>query len=191
MVPSSSWTHCKSEADGNLSITVKRKPTHMDQYLQWDSHYHLSAKFSVIHTLTNRVQTVCSNSKLLCKEKAHLRKALTQWKYPKWALDKVEKWLNKSSRKVTDGANNQNTAGAQPTTNEVKSKGHIVIPYTQGLYESIKKIYGRYDILRPTSKVVIPSGTYWSPPRTKTPWSAKVGPYIGSNVVTSPVMMNI
>ena len=42
----------------------------------------------------------------------------------------------------------------------------------------------------PTSKVVAPSRTYWSPPRTKAPWSAKVGPYIGSNVVTLPVMMN-
>ena len=44
---------------------------------------------------------------------------------------------------------------------------------------------------RPISKVVIPSGTYWSPPGTKTLWSAKVGPYIGSNVVTLPEVMNI
>ena len=43
---------------------------------------------------------------------------------------------------------------------------------------------------RPTSKVVILSGTYWSHPRTKTLWSAKVEPYIGSNEVTSLVMMN-
>ena len=43
---------------------------------------------------------------------------------------------------------------------------------------------------RPTSKVAAPSRTYWSPPRIKTPWSAKVGPYIGSNVLTLPVMMN-
>ena len=80
----------KPEADGNLSITVYRKPTHMDQYLQWDSHHHLSAKFSVIHTLTHRAQTVCSNPELLCKEKARLRKALAQCKYPEWALDKVD-----------------------------------------------------------------------------------------------------
>ena len=31
-------------------------------------------------------------------------------------------------------------------TNEFKTKGHIVIPYTQGLCESIKKICGRYGI---------------------------------------------
>ena len=31
----------KPENDGKLSITVYRKPTHMEQYLQWDSHHHL------------------------------------------------------------------------------------------------------------------------------------------------------
>ena len=60
----------KSEADWNLSIIVYRKPTHTDQYLQWDSHHHLSAKFSVIHTLSHRAQTTGSNPELLCKEKA-------------------------------------------------------------------------------------------------------------------------
>ena len=86
-----------------------------------------------------------SNPDLLYKEMAYLRKALTQCKYPKWALDKVEKRLNKPSREVFDEANNQGTTGTQPATNEVKTKGHIIIPYTQGLYESIKKIYGMYD----------------------------------------------
>ena len=47
-------TIVKPEADGSLSITVYRKPTHTDQYLQWDSHHHLSAKFSVIQTLSHR-----------------------------------------------------------------------------------------------------------------------------------------
>ena len=35
---------------------------------------------------------------------------------------------------------------AQAVTNEVKTKGHIFIPCTQGLLESIKKICGRYSI---------------------------------------------
>ena len=37
-------TIVKPEVDGSQSITVYRKPTHTDQYLQWDSHHHLSAK---------------------------------------------------------------------------------------------------------------------------------------------------
>ena len=135
-------TIVKPEVDGSVSISVYRKPTHTDQYLQWDSHHHLSAKFSVIQTLSLRASTVCSNPELLQKEKEHLRKALTKCKYPKWALDKVEKRLNRSSRQVNDGDNNN----AQSANHEVQNKGNIVIPYTQGLCESIKKICGRYGI---------------------------------------------
>ena len=54
----------------------------------------------------------------------------------------MEKRLNRSTRQVSDGG----TTGAQPATNEVKNKGHIVIPYIQGLCENIKKISGRYGI---------------------------------------------
>ena len=118
-------TIVKPEADGKLSTTVYRKPTHTDQYLQWDNHHCLSAKFWVIHTLSHRAQTVCSNPELLNKEKTHLSNALTQCKYPKWALDKVEKRLNKPSSEASDGANNQGTTDAQPATKEVKTKGHI------------------------------------------------------------------
>ena len=139
-------TIVKPEADGTLSITVYWKPTHTDQYLQWDSHHHCSSTFSVIHTLSHRAKTVCSKPELLQQEKDHLRKALTKCKYPKWALDKMEKRLNRSTREVIDGVNNQGTTAAQAATNGVKTKGHIVIPYTQGFCESIKKICGRYGI---------------------------------------------
>ena len=94
MMPSPSGTPLlKAEADGSLSITVYRKPTHTDQYLQWDSQHHLSVKFSVISTLTHRNKTVCSNPEHLCKEMDHLRKALIQCKYPKWALARWRKGL--------------------------------------------------------------------------------------------------
>ena len=47
-------TIVKPEVDGSLSISVYRKPTHTDQYLQWYSHHDLSAKFGVIQTLSHR-----------------------------------------------------------------------------------------------------------------------------------------
>ena len=37
---------------------------------------------------------------------------------------------------------------------------------------------------KPSSNVPEPSKTSWSPPKTKTPWSTKVVPYTGTNVVT-------
>ena len=139
-------TIVKPEADGSLSITGHRKPTHTDQYLQWDSHHHLSAKFSVINALSHRAKTVCSRPELLQQEMDHLRKALTKCKYPKWALDMVEKRLNKCTSEVIDGDNYQGSTVGQAVTNGVKTKGHIIIPYTQALCESIKKICGRYGI---------------------------------------------
>ena len=54
----------------------------------------------------------------------------------------MEKRLNRSARQVNDGGTNS----SQPANPEIKIKGNIVIPYTQGLCESIKKICGRYGI---------------------------------------------
>ena len=49
------------QPDNSLLTSVYRKPTHTDLYLQWDSHHHLSAKYSVINTLKHRARTVCPN----------------------------------------------------------------------------------------------------------------------------------
>ena len=182
-------TIVKPEVDGKLSITVYRKPTHTDQYLQWDSRYHLSAKFSVNHTLSHRAQTVCSNPELLQKEKTHLRKALSKCKYTKWALDKVERRLNKPSSKTSNGANNQGTTSAQPTTKESKTKGHIVIPYTQSPCESIKKICGRYGI-QTYFKCSNTIRNLLVSPKDKDPMVNQSGAIYCSNVVTTHVMMN-
>ena len=76
----------------------------------------------------------------------HLRKALTHYKYPKWALDKVEKGLPGHPERLMMKLTARAPQTTQPITNEVKTKGHIVIPYTQGLCKSIKKICGRYGI---------------------------------------------
>ena len=162
-------TTVKPEADGTLSITMYRKPTHTDQYSQWDSHHHLSAKFSVIHTLSHRATTVCSKPELLQQEKDHLRKPLTKCKYPKWALDKVGEKTQQIYQWVNDEANDKGTTAAQPVTNEGKNKGDIVIPYTQGFVKvSERSVVGM--AFKPTSKVAEPSKASCSPPRTKTLW---------------------
>ena len=139
-------TIVKPEADNTLSITVYRKPILTDQYLQWDSHHHLSAKYGVINTLTHRVKTVCSKPELLQKETDHLRKALSNWKYPGWVTDRVERRFSQLTREGNNSANTQDTAGTEPTTTEAKTKDHIVRSYSQGLCKSIKKICSKYGI---------------------------------------------
>ena len=135
-------TIVKPEVDGSLSITVYRKPTHTDQYLQWDSHHHLSAKFSVIQTLSHRASTMCSNPELLQKKRSTSGRLsptanILSGLWTRWGKDST----GLPGRSMMGGNNN-----AQSANHEVQNKGHIVIPYTQGLCESIKKICGRYGI---------------------------------------------
>ena len=64
------------QPDSALLTLVYRKPRHVDLYLQWDSHHHLSAKFSVLNTLKHRAETVCSNHHLLKEKEDYFNKAL-------------------------------------------------------------------------------------------------------------------
>ena len=73
-------TLVKPKADNSLSITVYHKPIHTDQYLQWDSHHDLSAKYGVIGTLTHRTKTVCTSPELFQRKIQHLREALGRCK---------------------------------------------------------------------------------------------------------------
>ena len=45
------------ESDGSLETTVHRKPTHTNQYLQWDSHHTITNKYNIISTLLHRAKT--------------------------------------------------------------------------------------------------------------------------------------
>ena len=62
--------------------TVSRKPTHTDRYLEYNSNHPISAKLSVIHTLTHRAKQVCSTPELLAKEMDHLQKSPTRQPLP-------------------------------------------------------------------------------------------------------------
>ena len=160
-------TILKPEVDNTLSLTVYRKPMHTDQYLQWDSHHILVAKCKMISTLTHRARTVCTKPEILNNEIQHLRKALTKCKYPKLAFGKVERKFINWSQKDSNMGNNQgelseedsnnpssNTIG-RDSTKDKYNKGHIVIPYTHELGESIKRYVGNMAS-KPISKKIQP-----------------------------------
>ena len=75
------YTIVMPQPDNSLLTSVYRKLTHTDLYLCWNSHHHLSAKFSVINTLKHRAKKICSTHHLL-KEEDHLNRALKRCKYP-------------------------------------------------------------------------------------------------------------
>ena len=148
-------------ADESLSITVYCKPTHTDQYLQWDGHHSLSATYSVIGTLTHRAKVVCTDPELLQGEINHLKRALEKCNYPTWAINMVqEKVLNNNWEDTSNNnsanqnnidnsqspitqtmdnhtsqtnSNNNNQDNNQPTTRQSNKTtvGQVVIPYTK------------------------------------------------------------
>ena len=180
MAPSPSLdTIVKPEADGSLSITVYRKPTHTDQYLQWDSHHHLSAKFSVIQTLSHRASTVCSDPELLQKERSTSGKLSPNATTPNGLWTRWRKGLTSLPDRLMMGA----TTMPKLPTKECKVRVTLSFP-THKVFVKVSKgsVVGMASKL--TSRVALPSNTYWSPPRTKTLWSTKVVPYTGTNVVT-------
>ena len=86
--------------------------------------------------------------------------------YPKWALDKVEKGLTSLPDRLMMGA----ATMPKLPTKECKVRVTLSFP-THKVFVKVSKgsVVGMASNL--TSRVALPSKTYWSPPRTKTLWS--------------------
>ena len=120
--------------DGSLATTVYRKPTHTNQYVQWDSHHAISNKFSIISSLLHRAKNICSSQQLLDEEHSTIQQALLQCNYPNWAINRTKLKMN------TPKSNNRSNS------NKTINKGHITVSYEEGLSESVKNICKRYGI---------------------------------------------
>ena len=171
-------TIVKPEVDGSLSISVYRKPTHTDQYLQWDSHHHLSAKFSV-HPNPLPQGLHCVQQSWVAPK----RKGSTSGRLSPNANILSGLWTR--WRKDSTGLPGRSNDGGNNNAHSVmcKTRGTLSYP-THKVFVKVSKrsVVGMASKL--TSQVAEPSKTFWSPPRTKTQWSTKVVPSIGTNVGT-------
>ena len=170
------------DKDGRLETTVYRKPTYMDQYLQWDSHHPISSKYSVVGTLHHRARTICSSNKLLQHEENHLSKALRNCNYPIWALNRVKiKMNNPAHKKKNKTSTNQHNNTPRP---------YVTVTYYRGLSESIKKNAATMGF-KYISKEIPPSKISWWPQWTRILWWRRVGSSTVTNVAGWSVMRNI
>ena len=72
-----------------------------------------------------------------------------------------------------------------PNLPPMKLKTRVTLSYpTHKVFVKLSKRSVVGMAFKPTSKLAEPLRTSWSPPRTKTLWSTKVVPSIGTNVVT-------
>ena len=164
------------KTDNSLSIAVYCKPTYTDQHLQWDSHHNLSTKYSVIGTLTNRAETVCTRPEHFQKELQHLgrlwsdaniptgplagskinisattgRETSTKTTYKTIFPTPMQAWTKHSKVGTTPTPYKTTTIQMQAQKKspykEKPSIGYVVIPYTKGITDSSKNICGKYGI---------------------------------------------
>ena len=97
----------------SIHTKVYRKPTHTDQYIQWDSKHFITAKNSVYNTLAHRAKVVSSNPEDLAKEIEHLRKALKACQFSNWVLNRLQqqfelKHNNRDNNQTEGQPNNSN-----------------------------------------------------------------------------------
>ena len=113
--------------DGSMTCGVYRKPTHTDQYLNFGSHHPLQHKLGVVRTLTHRANTIITREEDRQQEMHHIQNCLSKCGYEPWVFAV-------SNNKETD---KQKAKYA----NRPPAKGSVVIPYVQGVSETIARVY--------------------------------------------------
>lgn len=113
------------QEDGSIDVSVYRKATHTDQYLDFNSHHPPQHKASVVRTLYGRATKIPSTDSNKAKEEKHVFMTLnTKNGYPKGFIKR-----NKN-RKMKD-KNNEGTSDW---------KGFATLPYVKGVTERIQRI---------------------------------------------------
>ena len=69
-------TFPRTSGNNKIIISVNRKPTHMDRYLDFNFNHPKSAKHAVVRALTDRAKNLCLFPELLAEEIGHLGKVL-------------------------------------------------------------------------------------------------------------------
>ena len=75
-------THLRRKVDGTLDVTVYRKPTHTDRYLNFRSHHPIHVRRGLVRCLYDRARKVTTSPDSLRREEKHLESVLKWNGYP-------------------------------------------------------------------------------------------------------------
>ena len=112
--------------DGSLDISVYRKPTHTDQYLNFSSHHPRHVKEGIVSCLFHRVRNIAQRENIQVEED-HLRGVLEGNGYP-------QAFVKMASRPHT----------AREPAEEPRATAFI--PYVAGLSEDVRRVCRRHNI---------------------------------------------
>ena len=113
--------------NGSIKVSVYRKATHTDQYLDFQSHHLLGHKISVVRTLMHRAETTVTEPSDLAVEKDHIKSALKNCGYQNWVFS------NSDRKSELSPESNQR----EPTGRRIYS----TLPYIQGISDKLRRAY--------------------------------------------------
>ncbi|XP_072048938.1 uncharacterized protein [Amphiura filiformis] len=122
--------------DGTVKLLVYRKPTHTDQYLNYQSHHPLHQKLGVVRTLYNRKDTIVTEEQDKEEEEKKIQEALQTCGYPKWSFEKVKDQMQSVKPKKS----------AKKTDDSTRSRGMVVLPYVKGVTERVSRVMKKYNV---------------------------------------------
>ena len=100
--------------DGDVKPKVYRKPTHTDQYLNFNSHHPIEHKLSVVRTLVHRNQSLISEDDDRKHEDQHVKTVLRSCGYPDWTFKKVKGQMESAKEKKLNKKRQQSNPGDRP-----------------------------------------------------------------------------
>ena len=113
--------------DGSTHVTVYRKPTHTDQYLNFKFNHHIEHKRSVVRTLLKRADVLVTKPEDKSREVEHVKRALRTNQYEEWAFETPR-------AKPRD----------KPRPNRARTS--IGLPYIHGTSEKLSRIFRAHDV---------------------------------------------
>ena len=87
-----------SRVRGHVQVSVYRKPTHTDKYLDYNSHHPAQHKRSVVNTLLDRAQEIPSTNAERSRERKHIIKVLRDNNYPLRFIQSCKSYHNAPRR---------------------------------------------------------------------------------------------
>ena len=113
-----------------IQVSVYRKPTHTDKYLDFNSHHPAQHKRSVVNTLLDRAKNIPSTRAGQCRVRKHVINVLRDNNYPLGFIKTCESYRN-APRHVSSDNN---------TSNMGTNVNFVVLPYIRGVYERISRV---------------------------------------------------
>ena len=121
-------TKTTRQDDGSITVSVYRKATHTDRYLDFKSHHHPQHKHSVVRTLMDRAKNIPSTEEEALRETKRVTEALTANNYP------------------ANFIYNGRQLNSRQEVNDTDQRGMVILPYAKGFSERIAKVLRGFNI---------------------------------------------